>query len=216
MSYYKRRLYRRYRPKSRRRSIFRKRRFRRYYRRSMVERKFKDETAGWVALPSAAWVIMPINTMQKGPDQGQRIGWKITVKSIYISLYFSTDAQNTSNQEMIRVMLVKDRETNGVMPVDSDIFEWPNYTDTMLNIINGARFRVMKDINFALSPSSHPRARVIKIKFPRVNIPTRYNEGDNGDVSDIQNNGLFIVMASNQASYMANYAIYTRIRYTDN
>nr|WAE42688.1 MAG: capsid protein [Cressdnaviricota sp.] len=106
------------------------------------------------AEPGVAFAgITCINEVQQGAAFYNRIGTKITVKSIAVNLNFYT-AENFIATGLcnIRCMVVYDRQTNGAYPVISDILSVNDsgYTaafgqSTGINMSNRARFLVLRD-----------------------------------------------------------------------
>jgi len=121
-----------------------------------------------------------INAIQQGNAVSQRIGDKVTIKSIRVKglINIADDADLTDNGH-VRCMVVLDKQCNGAAPVYSDIIASVDYAgaystpfNSSIKICNKKRFVVLKDETFNLGWQSD---QAIKIDwFIKNRLETEY------------------------------------------
>lgn len=125
-----------------------------------------------LALNSAGSII-PLTLIQAGSSFFNRIGRKITLKSIeFQCIITQLNATRASVPDTARMAIVYDRQTNGAIPSLSDIFQdtEQNATNTTnsqsgLNLNNRDRFSIIMDRRFQL-PSATNTAGVLTNIWP--------------------------------------------------
>lgn len=157
-------------------------------------------TGTWYASDTQARGLMCLGMVQ-GSGSSQRIGQKITIKSIQIRAHLGPNAATDPFGGVIHVMLVLDRDAKGANPSVTDLFTTNLLNDSMINIGYSERFRVMK--KWAFNLGSTVVAGAAGIVGPDVNaaldyyhkedIPIRY-ASNNGTIGDITGNNLFLVV----------------------
>lgn len=90
------------------------------------------------AFGSPAGIIVQLNNIVAGTDYNQRIGRHMYMKSIDINLLLNPAV--TSNTEFSLFALVHDRQTNGIAPIFSDIYDISIVTNGALAFKNTRRF----------------------------------------------------------------------------
>lgn len=109
--------------------------------------------------------IFPLNIVTIGSSAWNRIGRKITLKSLYLTGFFTgTGALVQSAGHFGRIMIIYDKQTNGAQPVIQDILtDQINQTGgdvktqgvmSNLNMNNRDRFEVILDKRFWLPGSN--------------------------------------------------------------
>lgn len=114
----------------------------------------------------------------------------------------------TIDDQVVRVCLVRSEFTDGVIPNIADIFNsaTPQPYDCR-NVLhkNFRKFHLIYDRTFLFGPpqisvsavsilnTASPSERIIHIK-KRLGFNTNYSLNDNGDVTDIDTNGLFLMI----------------------
>lgn len=181
---------------------------------SSKEYKFVDVSFGTTNASSAvisadASTFYLLNGLQLGTSAYQRIGNKIAMKSCYWSLTFGINALNTiatsksgTPQVPVRMMIVYDKQTNGTLPVVSDLLSnrvgITNGTSRAIdvnspnNLNNKDRFIVLCDKRFVLSAQG-TGSRIVK-KYKKLSTSVAYKSGATvGDVTDITSGGLYML-----------------------
>jgi len=172
------------------------------------------------AMTTGATVVC-LNGCQVGADIGNRIGRKLTMKSLMLRLNFSPIATTDSPVGCTaRCMVVYDAQSNaatitGAMLLRSDAFLEPN------NLENRDRFTVLMDKFITLPAANYtasevlggsPTPRLVK-KYLRINRDTVYNTTNGGTFADITSGGLwFVVLASNTTQTIQ---LNSRLRFVD-
>lgn len=181
---------------------------------SSKEYKFVDVSFGTTnaaspVLSAAASTFYLLNGLQLGTSAYQRIGNKIAMKSCYWSLTFGINALNTiatstsgTPQVPVRMMIVYDKQTNGALPVVSDLLSGysgiANSTARAIdvnspnNLNNKDRFIVLCDKRFVLSAQG-TGSRILK-KYKKLSTSVSYKSGATvGNVTDITSGGLYFI-----------------------
>lgn len=188
--------------------------------------------------------VYPLNLTLQGTAVQNRFGNKVALKALNLRYHIVpvTNVISDIQPTDIRVMVVYDKQTNGVTPAISDILltvdengTSSTNTDSFPNNFNRDRFVILYDKLFRMPFWSHTSgaapatiypvgwsptmceimdARYIKLK----NIETNY-KGNSGGIGDISTGGLFLLYFGNQV-YSANggYQIDfgARLKFADN
>lgn len=175
-----------------------------------VEKKYLDLiTAG--ALPSTGGTLALLNGCTLGDTATNRDGQ--SVKFVSLNFKGSLAMNNSAETTFVRIAFVIDRQPNAGTTTVSNI--WSSATPTALRGIGtGYRYHVLKDMQFALSNGG--RESVYFEKTLKLRFHTRYNTSNNGDVTDIVTNALYMVYLSDQATNTPTLNINTRLRFIDN
>jgi len=159
--------------------------------------------------------ITLVNGVDTGTDFTNRIGRKITIKSILLQGY--TETQDTDvAATLCRVMIIQDSQPNGATPTIANIFNAAT-SSAPLNLTNRDRFRVIidkwfvcgyynKTATFSLGDQT---TRLVK-KYKKCNIPVTFS-GTAATIASIQSNSLLLVTLGNQAAG-AGYAFKGSVR----
>lgn len=242
MAYGARRSYRRRRPSSYRRKGYGSRsrmvakRYRGRYRRSGMwgrfagtsaapsrpELKFFDNNSVLAALtPTSGFVFTSINQVPQGVTENDRVGVKITVKSIFVQgrilLPQVTLPNNTSNR--VRLMLILDKQANGGPAAILNNVINP-VVDGMRDVAFMSQFTVLKTWWFSLDPDAGGSSILAEKTFPfkcykNVHIPLRF-DGATGGITELATNNIFLAAWTESADPIPLLTCQTRIRYADN
>jgi len=180
------------------------------------EWKYTDVACSGAVNTGAALYLL--NGLQPGTGASQRIGMKITMRSIeFRNETISTLA--TGLDQTHRYIIFIDRQANGVAPAIGDLLTPATYLG-FRNLANRKRFKIISDkhvvIDKATGSGGHRHwHQYIKL---RRGIITDYNAGVAGNIADIATNALFlIVIGSNAAGATAGSNTgFIRTRYIDN
>jgi len=158
--------------------------------------------------------------MALGTSYATRIGKRILIKSIDFRMSMRREDPTTTTTEYARICLVYDRQTNGVAPVWSDIFEIGagNIVTAHRNLVNSGRFYMLYDKAFAFGGvNSGGQYPIIETYFKRVNMPVYYNGGTAGTVADISTGSLYLIKIGTSIAGTDNISqsTHSRIRFTD-
>lgn len=158
-----------------------------------------------------------LNPIDTGSSASQRIGRKVQLRSILFRWNGSSIGANVA----YRILIVYDREPNGVLPTLLDVIEGDNYNSPM-NLSNGNRFIVLADEMHgnegyssgggAGSPQYYRTGKIYK----KINLQAGYNALSNLTISSITQGAVFVMCSVPlNASTGQGIGYWSRIRYTD-
>jgi hypothetical protein len=122
----------------------------------------------------------------------------------------------TGVDQIQRVLLVYDKQTNGAALSLSDVLSTPS-VDADMNLNNEMRFKLLVDDRYHLNAAAEPGSmRVIRHDYATQRM-VRFNSGNAGTVADIATGSLYlIVIGSVVAGATAGFVSgRTRVRFTD-
>jgi len=187
------------------------------------------------------WTTQDINTTGDfqllaapipGSDMTNRIGRKITIRSIYLrgvvtQQLAQTCAAGTSFPSLCRLIVFADMQPNGAAPGVTDLLKEAHST-SQLNLNNRDRFKIYCDEVWALGPwvsvTTATQAQMVsdgvtkpfKI-YKKIKLPVIFNAGSAGTVADITSGALYYLWIGNNTSSVndAVAQISSRCRYAD-
>lgn len=178
-------------------------------------------------------IAAPLNLPVNGAEIFQRVGRKIYMKSIQIKGWIYN--KGTAIQDVGRILLVYDSQTNGAAPLIQNIInnmDGTYATDglSMVNLNNRQRFQIIRDHQITLpadtytagvltnGPSfnmTNAQAYCINWYIPLKKLETVYNQLNTGNVSDIVSGALWILCVSEADSHHWTFTFNTRLRFYD-
>lgn len=206
------------------------------------EVKALDVAKGFAPYVSTASVVA-LNLIQAGSSFFNRVGRRLRMKSIQIQGYI--ELQSVTGQvvpDLLRTVVVYDRQTNGAYPALADIFQdtdqtGANTTNELsgLNLNNRERFAILMDLKHK-TPVLHAAAGVIDTtqgiwptdqglqvnggfninEFRKLRgVETHYKADSNPAViGDISTGGLYLVTFCGTSGQWT-LDVKTRLRYND-
>lgn len=184
-----------------------------------VERKNFDIVQTLAGSPnngsSGSWYSgQLLNPIPQGAGQQQRVGRKIKLLSFSIR---ATLANSSGAPTIGRVLVVYDNQFNGAQPVVADVLANPTSSESLMNLSNGERFKVIADfyINQAAGGGNgfrfmHP------LEYRRLNLDQTFGTLGTGLAADITKGGLILFWTSNLVNTdTPTLTIATRVRYAD-
>lgn len=211
-----------------------------FYRRQVrvgegVELKFWDTyvSATSVVLSAASAEVDPtsdmhcLNAVPLGESQSGRIGRKIWIKSVDIKgickPHLAETASNALPDTMVRIIIYKDKQTNGAQCNTEDVMQDTGGVDLLSHrnlqysdrftilfdkMVTVGRGNLMEDGTFSASISGKPATFRYLAK---MNLPVTFS-GDTADIANIVNNSIHVMaMASEGAGATISYQ--ARVRY---
>jgi len=197
-----------------------------------AEKKVIDTTTA-VSVDTTGAITL-LNGTQLGNDYSNRIGRKITIKSIYYRGTVCITATNSappvdgdSSFQHWRMIIFYDKQPNGATPAVTDVLVTATPT-SHLNLNNRDRFKVLIDKSFVVDPykmvdaaneSTWNRTAVNIKKYKKCHITTIYNAGNAGTIADISTNAIFLLWVGNRAATATDdglAAFSCRLRFWDN
>jgi len=144
-----------------------------------------------------------LNGCNIGAGITQRIGRRITIKKIHFRYWISHELLSSTLEAYGRIIIVYDKQSNGVAPVLTDIYDmYTGNPATMYRQIDHlSRFTVLYNKNFLLAGENHGSpTTAIENWNKNVSIPVEYNAGNNGDITDISTGALYMIAIGNTAA----------------
>ncbi len=144
-----------------------------------------------------------LNLIPQGTEQSQRIGRKCTLKSINVRFNVKLGSQTgpLAASETVRVMVVLDKQCNGLAATVAGLLETANY-QSFNNLAEKSRFRVLCDRTYDLNAQASSGAAgadetapvvINDTLFKSVNLPIEFNEGATGAITEIRSNNVFML-----------------------
>jgi len=174
--------------------------------RSPGEKKVIDVAQTTTAVNTTGSVTL-LNGVATGTDFTDRIGRRTNVTAIQLRGFFTPDLTSaTITQNLARILIVEDQQTNGVIATIADILNAVTPTSFM-NMSNRERFKVHMDQQLALGPQNFtsdlvcapcPGGHVINF-YKKVNIPMVF-EGTAATIASISSGALYLVTVGNVAA----------------
>lgn len=197
---------------------------------------------GGAAVPtslSSTTASFPLNIVTIGSSAWNRVGRKITLKSLYLQgCFVATGNLAASAGHFARIVIIYDKQTNGALPSFNDVFTdqinqtggdvKSNTVFSQINLNNRDRFEVILDKRFWL-PGSNSAATVTGLnggtnagtveEFRNLrNRETQYKaDSIPGVIGDINNGALvmFTFGDLNGATAPWQFAFSCRVKYKD-
>lgn len=195
--------------------------------------KFFDKVQGLTGDLSAGTVISNglIAGLAQGTGEEDRIGRKIIVKSLYIRGHLKIDdhvAVTFGNSQMVRIMIIEDRQCNGANATQSELFEAiPGATHLMNsvnNLANKNRFKTHYDkvipMNYTTLAFGDTAGNIYSqgyyrpFKFyKKMNLPIEFSGTGTSTIANIQSNNLFVWIQTTDADTTITFDSISRIRF---
>lgn len=184
-----------------------------------LELKFHDKSQGVTNILSSA-VITQLLDIAQGTTQSQRIGRKCTIKSIGIryTVTIPTTPSLSGGADLVRVMLILDKQANGAPLTATQILESDAVTQYR-NLVNSSRFTVLWDKSFIINATAGGGNGTISdsyankkhlVFFKKLNLPIEY-DGTDGAITEIRSNNLTLLQIGLQGTSTSVFRI--RIRF---
>ncbi len=195
------------------------------YRTSGGELKWFDLDLDVAALTAAAQFIPADGNLliiTQGVGESQRVGRKIVIRKIQFRYNLNLFAGiSQANHDDVRVILYKDKQTNGAIATATTILQTDNY-QSFRNMENVGRYTVLMDRMHALNHTAAggngtaietcTNTKNYKF-FKECNIPVEYNAAT-GDIAEIRSNNLGIMVLCATGAVVKLEGV-IRFRYTD-
>lgn len=160
-----------------------------------------DSTVG----NSGVILIDSCNEIAQGTGESQRIGRKVSVRSIQfrytIRLLPSTVV--TEGEDTIRIIIFQDRQANGAVTTVLSVLETADF-NSFKNLSNSNRFRILMDRTHALNATAAAGDGTTSDLMPmsyqgrfykKCNIPIEFS-ASGGDITTIRSNNIGILTIS--------------------
>lgn len=168
------------------------------------ELKFLDDVLNNTVVPESGLIVNTLLLISQGTGESERIGRKVMIKKLQISLEFlllpSTDQD--SMMDICRIIVYLDKQCNGTAATASNILDTPDVL-SWRNIENSHRFNILKDFNIELRSQvtgngttlDSTRVKSVYKIILDVNYPIEFS-GTSGVISEIKSNNIGMLFLS--------------------
>lgn len=154
-------------------------------------------------------IVNSLNTMAQGDTNITRNGDSIKALSIHGKGFLSVG----SDDSIVRVMLVLDKQCRGAAPAVTDILESASVTAHQ-NLDNLRRFKILDDKLFRVETNLEKQPFEIIQTFPNLHL--YYSDGD-ADAAALKDNALFaLVISDTDPATDPQVNVVWRLSFTDN
>lgn len=197
------------------------------FRRITAERKVIDVNTATYNCNTTGSVTL-LNGVAVGSDYTDRVGRKIRMKSVYVRGIVGHESIPTSgfsNQEICRMLIVYDTQTNGSVPALTDILKEATSL-SQLNLNNRDRFKVLVDKQYSVAPYLTIQADAIAVsgsptnysvkKYKKLNHEVIFN-GTASTVGSIATGALWMVWVGSTSADAGDphASVSVRVRFED-
>lgn len=166
-----------------------------------------------VQLGSVQSRIVHLTSLAQGDTFYQRTGNSILLKSLTMNGYAYINPSTTTNTRFMLALVVDKQQVSDTIPAIDDIFDATNSPHTLLKTNTLGRFKVLWRKQYTLSSNSTGDNALQLKRFTKFNFHVRYNGAAS---SDIQRNGVYLVIITSEPSNYPTIEFNTRINYHDN
>lgn len=195
-----------------------------------IEKKFKDHTLDSTVVSLTNLLSSSLHdppsgslcTIAQGDGESERDGKKVTLKTLLVTVILRT-ADNVGVENAIRLLVVKDTQSNGAQLTPSYVLESPPQTidtlSTHRNLQYTTRFNVLYDkIHYlkttpfySTQVSGSSPIKVIKLAFDLNNTVVNYTD-TSASISNIMDNSYHLMaVADRNATVTMSYS--SRVRF---
>lgn len=139
-----------------------------------------------------------LNGMSQGTDNFERIGRRVTLKSIELHMTAKATAATGLRQKAL-AFLVLDKHPNGATPAITDMLTISNVL-ALRNLDNRDRFVFLRRWEFQLTPDTQNQSIKGFKYYKRMNTQMTFDDSNNGDITDIRSGALFLVTLGENAA----------------
>ena len=162
--------------------------------------------------PGATFLL---NGLVPGSLANQRIGRKISIKSLYVRATVQL-ASTSVRGGNIRMIIFYDKQANATAPAVTELLVDDSFWSPN-NLSTRDRFVVLCDHVFD-HIGTQDKFSDSAVIYKKLNLETMFNAGTAGTIADITSGSIYIMFAQSGTIGTANPTAswYSRIRYTDN
>jgi len=183
------------------------------------ELKFKDTALTLIPVQGGTAFTAPnapslLNGLVPGSSASERIGRKITIKSVLIRWQAFLDPASVGGTPL-RIMVFYDKQANAADPAVTDVLLNNQFTSAN-NLSNRDRFVTIFD-NITEVVSTQNNFAIAGTLYKSLNLETMYNAGNAGTIGDISSGSIYIMAAQSGKVTVqpVNIVAQCRVRYTD-
>ncbi len=174
-----------------------------------AEIKFHDIDIDDTDVSNTGTIQAALLTIPEGNREEQRIGRKLVIKKILwrYNILLPTTATAAETSDIVRVMLIQDKQANGAQPAVLDILETADY-QSFRQLANSQRFIILHDKTHVLNcGAGSGRGSTDTLSYGETerqgtfykdcNIPIEYdNSASSGVITSIRSNNITCLLIS--------------------
>lgn len=181
------------------------------------EWKYFDLASSGTAIVTATLALL--NGLVPGDGATNRDGRQVNVQSIQAKFRAENDVTSAGvdTRNTVRFIIFVDKQSNAAAPAAADILDLTSASaiDTMRNLNNRKRFKILMDRRYAIS-SAGPANIVDEFYIKRTNlVDTIFNAGTAGTIADITSGSIYLLYCSDTNTTPPSVVVTTRIRFTE-
>lgn len=183
------------------------------YLKSVINVEYKNvDNSATAQSPTTTPIFMLLNGVATGTDSTDRTGDSVKFVSILFRVRMILNIN--TNQTIIRLMIVRDKQPNTAIFTQADLLASTTAILSPINLANGKRFKVMIDRTVKLDTNNEEKSMNI---FKKMKLHTRYGTNTNG-IASINTNSIYFIIWSDQAAAGTAPLCewYSRLRFIDN
>lgn len=181
------------------------------------ELKFHDDVTQ-ITVPVTGVLLDSIPTgIANGTGESQRIGRQVTATRLNINGVFTLPASAAGTTDVVRMMVVQDKQCNGADFTSTDLLQVSNNFLSYRNLENSKRFKVFLDKRFTMDAkmqiSAATSGAVTQYFSESINLRDMVFEysGTAGLVSELKSNNLGVFFITEKGLIVTD--MYSRLRY---
>ncbi len=187
------------------------------------ELKFFDTTQTVLNFFTTGTVNVSLNLIPQGTTESTRLGRKCIIKSIQLRLQLNhvrLQSSEVATGDTMRVILLLDRQANGVVPSVASVLETTNY-QSFYNLANNQRFAILFDKIYDFhhpsgagdgSAANDWSGQQKTILFAKaLHVPIEFS-GTAGAIAEIASNNL-VILFINEFGSVSTYKYICRVRF---
>ncbi len=193
------------------------------------EHKFLDTQQLTTDISANGTILAGLNHIAQGNGESERIGRKVTVRSLRIKGHyqFPSTATVADQDQRLRIVVYCDKQTNGTVatvPLIHSLAGTVNI-NSFRNLANVSRFNILYDKFYdirveavaASNDANVPMLRGFKFNLTGMNIPLEFDEtATDGSIATIRTNNIGVYAIAARPMESPNITFIARIRYSDN
>lgn len=178
-----------------------------------VEYKYKDTVANAANITTTPAITL-LSLINQGDTSTSRDGDSVKIVKMDLTVTLDKNVGSTAINH-IKLALIKKNPTNGVAPVNTDIYDTTtgSMAQVKRNLAYTDSIKVIRNWDVALV-QGEKESRIIKLSL-NMNEHVKY-KGTAQTVADIMTTSYWLYVVSDQASTFPTYAYTCRLRFIDN
>lgn len=171
--------------------------------------KFLDTTIN-NPIDSTTSVVL-INGCTRGPDSVSRLGRQIRMRKIEMR-YQGYATAGTGTDQIHRIVVVYDKQANGVAAAYSDVFGGSTSVHYPISMSTASRFEILYDYRVAVNAAGEPGTNYATQFCERMDHMVTFNSGSLGTIADINTGALYVMLSGTNAAGASAGTVQGRVR----